>query len=78
MAADALSMLQTPVPQRKSMSRNRTPTSSVPDPQSILKVRQLISTKSPLTSPIMSMNKGKKTCYKPQTPFRQYYISHSW
>ncbi|XP_052102837.1 protein ELYS-like isoform X2 [Mytilus californianus] len=55
--ADALSMLQTPVPQRKSLSRSRTSSSVPATPQSILKVRQFISNKSPQISPPESMTK---------------------
>ncbi|XP_071147698.1 protein ELYS-like isoform X2 [Mytilus edulis] len=55
--ADALSMLQTPVPQRKSLSRSRTSSSVPATPQSILKVRQFISNKSPQISPSECMAK---------------------
>ncbi|VDI17601.1 Hypothetical predicted protein [Mytilus galloprovincialis] len=55
--ADALSMLQTPVPQRKSLSRSRTSSSVPATPQSILKVRQFISNKSPQISPSECMSK---------------------
>jgi len=56
--AGALSILQTPVPCRKSLSRSRTSTSGPATPQSILKVRQFISNTSPQISPAQSVTKG--------------------